>query len=61
MNNHTEPAYKNQLWHAERLLSEHGITALKHPHAMIGRDCKCGECFCCAALEVYNDNKDKSQ
>ena len=49
------PTWQNQLWKAAELLVEKGADALKNPHAMIGQTCKCGDCFCCAALEVYND------
>jgi hypothetical protein len=47
-----EPTYQNQLICARRLLAEKGRDALNNPHAMIGRACGCGGCFCCAALEV---------
>ena len=53
MNDRTEPTWENQIWHAERLLNEKGPEALNNPHAMIGRTCKCGTCFCCAAATVY--------
>ncbi len=52
------PTYENQLWLAAELLVQKGIESLSNPHAMIGRDCKCGSCFCCAALEVYKIAKD---
>jgi hypothetical protein len=48
----TEPTYNNQRYHAAVLLSERGIEALNNPHAMIGRTCGCGTCFCCAAAEI---------
>src|ERR1700690_1149210 len=53
---HSEPTYANQLWHARRLLNEQGRKALENPHAAIGRSCGCGTCFCCAALEVLNES-----
>lgn len=53
--NHDEPTYENQLFHARRLLAEKGPEALNNPHAMIGRICGCGDCFCCAALEVLEE------
>lgn len=52
MENHEEPTYENQLWHARKLLAEKGREALNNPHAMTGRTCKCGQCFCCAAAQV---------
>lgn len=54
---HIEPTWENQLWHARRLLQEKGWHALNNPHAMIGRQCGCGNCFCCAALTVVKDHK----
>jgi hypothetical protein len=59
MNNRTEPTYENQIWHAKRLLKEQGYDALNNPHAMIGRTCKCGTCFCCAAAEVARKHSEK--
>lgn len=53
MNN--EPTFENQLAAARRLLAEKGLSALSHPHAEIGKMCRCGSCFCCAALEVSNE------
>jgi len=55
MNDHTQPTWNNQLWHARKLAEEKGLEALNDPHAMTGRICKCGLCFCCAALQVYNE------
>jgi hypothetical protein len=48
----TEPTYNNQRYQAAQLLTERGIEALNNPHAMIGRTCNCGTCFCCAAAEI---------
>ena len=56
MKDHTEPTYANQLWHARKLLAEKGSEALNNPHAMIGRSCGCGSCFCCAAAQVYREH-----
>ena len=53
--NRSDPTYENQLWHARRLLKEKGADAFNNPHAMIGRTCKCGGCFCCAAKQVYRE------
>lgn len=53
--NHNEPTYENQLWQARKLLAEKGRDALNNPHAMIGRTCKCGSCFCCAAAQVIQE------
>lgn len=55
--NRTEPTWENQLWQARRLAKEKGLGALNDPHAMTGRTCGCKGCFCCAALEVYNELK----
>jgi len=48
----SKPTYNNQLWHAAELLADKGLEALDNPHGMIGRDCGCGDCFCCAAAEI---------
>lgn len=40
MQQHCEPTYENQLWHARKLLQDKGREALNNPHAMIGRTCK---------------------
>lgn len=50
-----QPTYANQLWHARQLLAEKGRAALYNPHGMIGRDCGCRTCFCCAALAVVKE------
>lgn len=42
----------NQVYRAAQLLSNEGFEALRNPHALIGKSCGCGSCFCCAALEV---------
>jgi len=47
--------YSNQLAKARQLLAERGADALNNPHAAIGRICGCRDCFCCAALQVYNE------
>lgn len=49
-----EPTFDNQLWTAAELLVNQGMNALENPHAATGRMCKCGSCFCCAALDVLN-------
>ena len=51
------PTYQNQLYYAARLADERGLGVLNNPHAMIGRMCGCGTCFCCAALQVYNERR----
>jgi len=56
-NQHREPTWENQLWHANRLADEKGLAALYSPHAATGRICGCGRCFCCAALHVYNERR----
>lgn len=55
MTDHSEPTYENQLWNARKLLREQGRNALSNPHGMIGRDCGCGTCFCCAAATVLQE------
>jgi hypothetical protein len=50
--NITEPNYANQLLAAQKLLANEGPGALYNPHALIGRTCRCRDCFCCAANEV---------
>jgi hypothetical protein len=54
---HSEPTYANQLFHARKLMNEKGREALENPHAMTGRTCGCGACFCCAAVEVLNESE----
>jgi len=55
MDNHSEPTYENQLWHARRILAEQGREALDNPNGMIGRTCRCGSCYCCAAAQVVRE------
>jgi hypothetical protein len=55
--NHSEPTYANQLFQARKLLNDKGREALNNPHAMTGRMCGCGSCFCCAAVEVLNETE----
>lgn len=50
--NKSTPTYNNQLWAAAELLANKGLDALDNPHGMIGQDCGCGDCFCCAAAEI---------
>lgn len=50
----SQPTYENQIFQAAKLLEKKGPKALENPHAMIGRDCNCGECFCCAAAFVLH-------
>jgi hypothetical protein len=55
----SEPTWENQLQQAANLLTEKGRAALDNPHGMIGRTCKCGTCFSCAAAQLvkaYNDS-----
>lgn len=56
---HEEPTYENQLCHARKVLAEQGRKALNNPHAMTGRSCKCGSCFCCAAAQVVREHDEK--
>ena len=56
-NDHSAPTWANQLWHARQMLIEKGFEALDNPHGMIGRSCKCGTCFCCAAAKVLRDDE----
>jgi CDGSH-type Zn-finger protein len=49
------PTWENQLAKARKLAAKDGIEALNNPHAMTGRICRCGDCFCCAALAVYEE------
>lgn len=55
----TKPTWENQVWHAERLLADKGERALENPHAMTGRICGCGSCFCCAALYVLKKHRER--
>lgn len=48
------PTWDNQVWSAAELLVKDGPKALENPHAMIGRDCNCKDCFCCAAAFVLH-------
>lgn len=49
------PTWENQLRKARALLHSKGLNALLNPHASTGRICRCHDCFCCAALQVYNE------
>jgi hypothetical protein len=53
MDDHREPNWDNQLWHARQLQREHGDKALLNPHGYTGQQCHCGTCFCCAAWYVF--------
>ena len=44
--------YERQLNEAARILADKGRAALDNPHGAIGRMCKCGACFCCAAAKI---------
>lgn len=55
-----EPTYDNQLYRAAELLVEQGLDAVNNPHAMIGRSCRCGDCFCCAAHDIYSRAREVS-
>ena len=57
MDNHREPTYNNQLFHARQLLMDEGLSALDNPPGATGRMCKCGSCFCCAAAQVVKEHK----
>jgi hypothetical protein len=53
--NNDAPTWANQLRMANELADKEGISALENPHAMTGRICGCGSCFCCAALQVCDE------
>lgn len=53
-NNHSEPTFENQLWHARKLIEDKGTKELQR-HAAVGKMCGCGGCFCCAALHVLHE------
>ena len=61
MKNELEPTYENQLRMARKLFVEKGYDGLNNPHGMIGRTCKCGQCFCCAAAQVIRELTGKEQ
>lgn len=46
---------------ARLLLKRQGRATLENPHAMIGRQCKCGNCFTCAAAYVIQELDEKSR
>ena len=48
------PTYDNQLAEARRVLAQHGAAKLER-HARIGRQCRCDQCACCAAWQVYSE------
>lgn len=54
------PTYENQLWHARKIINERGREALNNPHAMIGKQCRCGSCFCCAAQQVVREHDQRN-
>lgn len=45
--------FADMLHNARRILREKGIHALYNPHAATGKICRCGNCFCCAAWQVW--------
>lgn len=51
--NEYQPKSNPHLEEARKVLREKGIAALYNPHAMTGKICGCGSCFCCAAFEVW--------
>lgn len=52
-----EPTFNNQITMAEKLADDEGMGSLYDPHVLTGRICACKDCFCCAALLVYNRRK----
>ena len=54
MKNSEFEKYLNQ---ARELLKQKGLESLRNPHAMTGRICRCNNCLCCAALQVYSENR----
>lgn len=50
-----------QIRAARLLLKRQGRAALENPHAMIGRQCKCSNCFTCAAAYVIQELDEKSR
>ena len=56
MSTHIEPTYENQLWQARKIVAEQGAEELRR-HALVGMQCHCGDCFCCAAQQVYEELK----
>ena len=55
---HREPTWKNQLWHARGMKS-----ADLKPHAAVSTDNlhRCRDCFCCAALTVLEEREEERQ
>lgn len=47
----------DQILYARTYARQQGVHKLENPHAMIGRQCKCGTCFCCAANFVVKEIK----
>jgi hypothetical protein len=60
MDYHAEPTYANQLWQARKIAATQGPEELRR-HALVGQMCRCGNCFCCAALFVYSELKRASK
>jgi hypothetical protein len=50
---------ESQRRRAVQLLNEKGRGALDDPHAMTGRKCGCGECFCCVSVQVIAEHDAK--
>lgn len=46
---------------AREIITAQGREALNTPHARIGRSCKCGDCFCCAALAVVRQHDEQAR
>jgi hypothetical protein len=47
------PTFENQLAMARKVLENKGPYALYDPHVLTGRNCGCRDCFCCAAVVVW--------
>ena len=49
-----EKMWQAQLAYARKLLEEKGREELRrHAEVSIRHHCRCGQCFCCAAKQVY--------
>lgn len=51
-NDHSEPTWENQLWHARQLPTEE---LKRHAAVSIDNRHRCTDCFCCACVAVLEE------
>lgn len=48
-------SFSDRLDQARKFLADNNRESLNNPHAMIGRKCRCKNCFCCAAAQIVRE------